>query len=192
MRRWEGTWLGSMLVCFPLSGFSGGESSLDMSLSECKESGSIIRIEREKIVFVVHFCKQTLHLVLFSCKKFWKISLCFVLKSVHTLHTCTSKVPDNRGYCVNLSSSLQSLKALWVLGSNSFSSHTFYNWTCCYTYTYIHVPWSYSPILRLEWDVPFLSLNMLCVGRRGRLGGLLLFFIFSIFYTKKSFCQFVI
>lgn len=57
-------------MCFPLTGFSGGESSLDMSLSECKESGSIIRIEREKIVFAVHFCKQTLHLVLFSCKKF--------------------------------------------------------------------------------------------------------------------------
>lgn len=56
-------------MCFPLTGFSGGESSLDMSLSECKESGSIIRIEREKIVFVVHFGKQTLHLVLFSCKK---------------------------------------------------------------------------------------------------------------------------
>lgn len=154
MRRWEGTWLGSMLVCFPLTGFSGGESSLDMSLSECKESGSIIRIEREKIVFVVHFCKQTLHLVLFSCKKFWKICLCFVLKSVHTLHTCTSKVPDNRGYCVNLSSSLQSLKALWVLGSKSFSSHTFYNWTCCYTYTHTYM---YLDHIHRFWDLSGMS-----------------------------------
>lgn len=45
-------------MCFPLTGFSGGESSLDMSLSECKESGSIIRIEREKIVFVVNFVNK--------------------------------------------------------------------------------------------------------------------------------------
>lgn len=32
-----------------------------MSLSECKESGSIIRIEREKIVFVVQPNKKITH-----------------------------------------------------------------------------------------------------------------------------------
>lgn len=84
-------------MCFPLTGFSGGESSLDMSLSDCTESGSIVRErEKKKTCFCGTLCKQTLHLVknlVKIWKKFENSDFVLFLKNVHTLHT--SKVPDN-------------------------------------------------------------------------------------------------